>query len=227
MSSLGDRLKSAREDRGLSQAELSKAVGAQPSSINDIESGRVKTSTYLLKIANHLNVDPNWLETGSGSIRGVGVQIVNQGAALPLFDWDTILECALEDNFNKPVLDMLYRCPVKHSDKAFTTLLTRERESFACNSILFVDPAGIYKNGDYVLAAFPDSKMLDVCMLVSNGMTTFVKSLDPALDSGTRNTEVRLSTVGGGQIDLPVTTKKSVPKVILTGRIFFEGRIIH
>lgn len=223
MSSLGDRLKSAREDRGVSQAGLAKAIGARQSSINDIEAGRIKTSTYLLKIANHLNVDPHWLETGVGSIRGVGVEIVNQGATLPLFDWDTVVQCALDNNFDKPVLDMTYRCPVAHSKRAFTTLLEHDRDRFPQGTVLFVDPVGNYKNGDYVVVVFPDSGMMDFCQLVSDGISTYLKSLDPSIDPALRNREVRFDMVEGGEMSLPQTKQKDAPLSLLVGRVIFQG----
>ena len=223
MSSLGVRLRSAREDRGVSQAELAKAVGARQSSINDIEADRIKTSSYLLKIANHLNVDPHWLETGTGSIRGVGVEIINQGATLPLFDWDTVVQCALDRNFDKPVLDMIYRCPVAHSNKAFTTMLEHKRDQFPKGTVLFIDPVGNYKNGDYVIVVFPDSGMMDFCQLVSDGINTYLKSLDESIDLALRNREVRFDTVEGGEMSLPQTKRKDAPLALLVGRAIFQG----
>ncbi len=224
MSSLGDRLKSVRRERRMSQAALAKAVGSRQSSINDIESGRNKTSTYLLKIANVLNVDPNWLETGVGEIRGVGVEIVNQGAALPLYDWIGVVDVALDESKERAVIDTLYRCPVKHSKDAYTISVEKNMDGFNAGSVLFIDPAGQYKNGDFVVVVFPESRMADLRMLVSDGMNTFIKSLDLSIDSSLRMAEVKLSCMSGGDLILPVSKKKDVPTAVLAGRLIFMGK---
>ena len=64
LSFLKDRLRSLRKKAGLSQAELAKRVGARQGNINDLESGRNKSSKYLIAIAEVFAVDPLWLERG-------------------------------------------------------------------------------------------------------------------------------------------------------------------
>ncbi|WP_066018550.1 helix-turn-helix transcriptional regulator [Endozoicomonas atrinae] len=223
MSTLGARLKSVRKERGISQAKLAEAVGSRQSSINDIESGRNKSSTYLVKIAEFLNVDPSWLETGHGEIRGVGVEVVKQGAPLPLFDWKTIVEIARDGRFNKPPLDVLYRCPIKHSEKAYTTVLHQHLEGIAKGSVLFLDAVGHYNNGDIVMVAWPGSNMADLRRLVSNGSRTFLKSLDTSFDAELAMSECRLTCVAGGQINVAQSSDDSLPEAILVGRLFFVG----
>lgn len=63
-----DRLKEIRESRGLSQKALANMVGLTPSAIQSLESGRVKSTTYLIEIAEKLKVDPDWLKGGRTSI---------------------------------------------------------------------------------------------------------------------------------------------------------------
>ncbi len=223
MSTLGDRLKTVRKERGVSQADLARAVGARQSSINDIESGRNKTSIYLVKIANVLNVDPVWLENGSGSINGVGVEIVSQGALLPHLNWNGIVDFAIEDGFDTSAAETLYRCPVKHSDRAYTTVLKHEREQLPNGSVLFLDPVGHYSNGDVVMTVLPDSGIADLRRLVSNGSRTFMQSLDTRLDASLRVSECRVRCAAGGQHRLPVTDDLTCPEAVLVGRLFFVG----
>lgn len=69
MDTLAKRLKSAREQAGLSQASLAKLIGTGQSTIGSIENGRNQGSGKLLQIARALNVLPEWLETGRGQMR--------------------------------------------------------------------------------------------------------------------------------------------------------------
>lgn len=64
---IAERLKSAREDLGLSQGELAKRAGVSQSTIANFEAGTRHSPRKLLAIAAALRVDPNWLETGKGS----------------------------------------------------------------------------------------------------------------------------------------------------------------
>lgn len=64
MSEIKDRLREARRNKGLSQAELSKLLGVSQASIAAIEAGRNKRPTNLVSIAKALDVSPYWLETG-------------------------------------------------------------------------------------------------------------------------------------------------------------------
>ncbi len=61
---LAQRLKSARQNAGLTQNELGKTVGISQAAIQKIETGRALTSTKLIEIAKALNVSPEWLSTG-------------------------------------------------------------------------------------------------------------------------------------------------------------------
>ena len=64
MSEIKDRLREARRNKDLSQAELSKLLGVSQAAIAAIESGRNKRPTNLASIAKALDVSPYWLETG-------------------------------------------------------------------------------------------------------------------------------------------------------------------
>lgn len=64
MSEIKDRLREARRNKDLSQAELSKLLGVSQAAIAAIESGRNKRPTNLVAIAKALDVSPYWLETG-------------------------------------------------------------------------------------------------------------------------------------------------------------------
>jgi len=64
MSTVGNRVKSAREKSGITQGELAKRVNASQQMISELERGNVENSRKLVLIASVLNVSANWLATG-------------------------------------------------------------------------------------------------------------------------------------------------------------------
>lgn len=67
MNTLGERLKSAREEAGLSQEQLAKLANVKNQSvIGSLETGYRKKSSYVPKIALVLRVEALWLATGEG-----------------------------------------------------------------------------------------------------------------------------------------------------------------
>lgn len=66
MTTLGDRLRIAREKRGLTQKELASMVKVPitPTTISHIESGRNENSRYIVWIAAALKIRSEWLCTG-------------------------------------------------------------------------------------------------------------------------------------------------------------------
>ncbi|WLF84809.1 S24 family peptidase [Moraxella sp. ZY210820] len=64
MNSLGDRIRSVRRQKNISQAELAKLANVSQGAISQLESGRNETSKELPQIALALGVDVYWLQTG-------------------------------------------------------------------------------------------------------------------------------------------------------------------
>ncbi|WP_066018682.1 helix-turn-helix domain-containing protein [Endozoicomonas atrinae] len=222
MSTLGDRLRRVRKERGLSQAALAEAVGSRQSSINDIESGRNKKSVYLVKIAHALNVDPVWLENGSGNVNGMSVNIVGQGALLPNYEPRTIVDFATGRYVDKDNCAALYRCPSKHSDGAYTTILKYTREELPQNAVLYFEPFCNYHSGDVAMVVFPDTGKSDVYRLVSHNNKAFIQSMDARIDPAFRSSECRLRSAEGGEVFFTQSNEDdSLPEVVLAGKLFF------
>lgn len=68
MDTLGARIRSARERKGLTQTQLAKRAGCGQSVIGNLESEKRFSTSYLLKIAAALDVSPHWLESGDDGI---------------------------------------------------------------------------------------------------------------------------------------------------------------
>lgn len=70
MSTIGTRLREARQRRFLTQAELSKETGVQIVTISRIENDRGASHPHITtvrKLANALDVEPFWLMFGEAS----------------------------------------------------------------------------------------------------------------------------------------------------------------
>lgn len=68
MDTLAARAKLARQRAGLTQTQASAASGVKQSDISKIERGDTLRSIGVLALARAYKVDPNWLETGRGSM---------------------------------------------------------------------------------------------------------------------------------------------------------------
>ncbi|WP_025094587.1 LexA family protein [Acinetobacter soli] len=64
MSTLRERLKQSRLSNNKTQAEVAEAVGMSQPAYQALESGKNQKSSFLPMIANFLNVDIFWLQTG-------------------------------------------------------------------------------------------------------------------------------------------------------------------
>lgn len=66
---LKDRLKKARKNADLTQAEVVKYIdGLTQPAYSQLEQGKVKSSSKIVEIANLFKVNPTWLATGQGQM---------------------------------------------------------------------------------------------------------------------------------------------------------------
>lgn len=64
MTTLANRLKQARKNAGLTQSTIAQKVGITQPTYQALESGKVTKTSYLLEIAQALQVNAHWLATG-------------------------------------------------------------------------------------------------------------------------------------------------------------------
>jgi len=64
--SIGERVRKARKEKGLTQIELAKATGIAQATLSGLEKGDFKSSGYVASLASVLGVSALWLETGKG-----------------------------------------------------------------------------------------------------------------------------------------------------------------
>lgn len=65
---LAERLKKARNQRGLTQKALGDLIGVSQAAIQKIETGKASQTTKLIDLAKVLMVNPEWLSSGEGSM---------------------------------------------------------------------------------------------------------------------------------------------------------------
>jgi len=65
MEKLGDRVRNARENMGISQSGLARLIGVKPQAIQAIEAGGVRRTKYAVAIALALDVPPEYISEGS------------------------------------------------------------------------------------------------------------------------------------------------------------------
>lgn len=64
---LKDRLKYARKQAGLTQADTAKHIGMAQGSYSELERGKSQSTAKIVQIAELFSVNPHWLATGEGS----------------------------------------------------------------------------------------------------------------------------------------------------------------
>lgn len=69
MSTLGERIRQAREHLKMSQETLAKKLGIKQPSVQAMEKSKAKKTKHLLALADALKQSPEWLETGRGEMR--------------------------------------------------------------------------------------------------------------------------------------------------------------
>lgn len=103
MTEFKDRLKIARKNAKMTQAQLAKAIKVTQGSISDLESGRNKSSTNTAQIATILKVNPTWLATGQGEML-VPENQINEKEYKEMEFWDSdtpLYDDEFEANFYK------------------------------------------------------------------------------------------------------------------------------
>ena len=68
MSTLGQRLRKARNLRGLKQAELAKASKVSQQLLSRIENEKIDSTNEVFSLADALHINAEWLATGKGEM---------------------------------------------------------------------------------------------------------------------------------------------------------------
>lgn len=84
-----ERLLHARQQRGLSQADLARLCGLSQSAISNYENGTRRDAREILELARALNVSALWLRKGTGKMEFMdeGYTLSEPQEGLPIVSW--------------------------------------------------------------------------------------------------------------------------------------------
>ncbi|MEI9882301.1 helix-turn-helix transcriptional regulator [Atlantibacter hermannii] len=87
MKTFAERLNAAMSAAGISQGQLAEKVGISQPAIQKMTSGKTSGSRKMVELAHALNVRPEWLSSGNGSMRD-GDQ--KESSVPPESEWNTV-----------------------------------------------------------------------------------------------------------------------------------------
>lgn len=169
LSTIGTRVRYYRECLDLSQEELAARVGAAQQTIQSLESGKIKKSTFLPHIAKELGIDIDQLLFGNeklGSNPVLRPLMMAAARRVPLFatrDGDRVLAFLSDQAVSSPSgkwVSMDYSLPFADSGpRLFAVKLNVSDEAFQPDfrpgDQLIIDPDAPIQPGDPVLVLKP------------------------------------------------------------------------
>ncbi len=185
---LGERLKKARNKKGLTQSELATAVGIKQQAVQRIESGKVKSTGYIVQLARTLGVTPEWLALGEESqltlaiAEQVNTYETSVKTGVPVLQWDDVKlieQLPLKTRAQKNL-------PINTNAKTFALQIkdismqsqSMEEIGFQKNDFIVIDAARSPKVNDYVVAKLPDSAQLAFRQLMTDEKGNVLKALN-------------------------------------------------
>lgn len=175
--SVGLRVRHYRERLGLSQEELAARVGAAQQTIQSLETGKIRKSTFLPHIARELGVDFNALLFGGGVAslpQSTRPLLMASTRRVPLFSTrdSTLVRGYLGDqsvssptgkwvamDYSQPFAESgsrLFALKIALSDEAF-------QPEFRPGDQLVIDPDAPIQPGDPVIVFVPSMERLKLC----------------------------------------------------------------
>jgi len=202
---LAQRLKSSREDAGLTQVELAEKAGVSQQTIQYLESGRNKSSRELVNIALALGVNPVWLDKGTQPKQGVAQ--VSEGPAVvgtvPLISWVKAGQWSeIVDTYHPGEGEKLIHVTKQVGPHAFALRVNGDsmenpkgKPTYPDGAVIIVDPDKVAQSGSRVVAKLADSQEATFKVYVQDGGRQYLKPLNPQYPTQDV-TEKRLVIVG-------------------------------
>lgn len=167
MDTLGERFLKARRQLRLTQREVAKRKGTIQQTVAKIENGSIKNPNDMDSYAEILGVKAEWLLYGTGEAPlwlDIKERTIPHGYS-PLLEWNEIEEWVkhgtrnidvssdVRDFYTSPLADRtdiknIFSVKVKNDSM---TTSDAGRPSFPIGTILFCEPAGEAKSGDFIL----------------------------------------------------------------------------
>lgn len=197
---LAERLTTAMERSGITQAELARACGVKPPSVNGWLSGKSKflRGENLLKAAAVLGVSQQWLATGEGPMAAAvapsGSSNVEPGpdvkGRVPLVSWvQAGAWCEACTPVDVSEVERWLDCPVPHSKSTFVlrvrgdsmTAPTGNARTYPEGCLIFVDPERRAPvNGDRIVACLAGSNEVTFKVFKDEDGRRWLQPLNPS-----------------------------------------------
>ena len=190
MNTIGDRVRVARKNKGMTQGQLAAAVGIAQPTLSNLEKGKHAETVKIVEIAKTLGVRPEWLSSGAGPmLEGEACALdanVSPGpnirGMLPLISWvQAGAFCDVIDCLQPGDAEAWYPCPVTHTPNAYVLRVDGDSmfPEYRDGEMIFVDPRGGYVHGDDVIVRDPDGKAtFKRLQITPDG--TFLLAINPA-----------------------------------------------
>ncbi|WP_259397761.1 MULTISPECIES: LexA family protein [Pseudoalteromonas] len=181
MNTLAKRLSYVLEMKDITQEKVASAIGASQQSIHAICSGKTLKPRNLVAIARFLNVSPDWLESGSGSMsvsESNTIEMKKFSPSVPLISW---VQAGHWTDIHLNDIDEFYPCPEKHSQYTYSLEVKGESMSpdFINGEIIFVDPEVEARNGSCVVIRQNGNTEATFKQLIIDGSQKYLKALNP------------------------------------------------
>lgn len=155
----GEKIKSTRLAKKISQEQLAKFIKVSRTAIIDWEKNKhLPKGTHLLKCAEFLGVSPHWLANEKNNYEDMPGYIKTK--QIPLISWECLLQKGKDFlcNLNKEDLEMII-VPLNVGEKTFAVKVVSDSmtspntmTSFLPHEIIVIDPDKSYKHGSFVVA---------------------------------------------------------------------------
>lgn len=195
MSTLAERIKTARNHAKLTQKALALKVGVEQPVISQLETGKNLQSAHLPKIAHVCGVNAIWLSENTGPMTGVSASESNILAAAqpnksfryPVISWVAAGAWAeAVEPYPAGFSDSYEFSEYDSKGTAFwlkvkgDSMTAPAGQSITEGTLILVDTEAEVAPGKLVVAKLPDSNEATFKKLVSDGGRLFLKPLNPS-----------------------------------------------
>lgn len=193
MNTLSKRIKFARKEAGITQAELARRSGLKQGTIAGLESGKSGRTTSAAELSSALGISMEWLATGNGGMKENATNWTDNvipteppRMRVPLISWvragafsDIDADCQ-NDDYDEWV-DVQYSKP---SSQSFALTVQGDsmtwggKPNFPEGTKIIVDPNRSPQVGDYVIAKDVDTQRATFKKLTTDDVNFYLKPLN-------------------------------------------------